>query len=61
MPSRTFWRWTSKVAEPRPARLPAASPGACLPGSGAAGFVGPEVPRRITGAEKLMLGMLGGG
>lgn len=49
------------LEDPTPARLPAVSPARSFPNSGAAGFAGPDVPSRITGAEKLMFGMLGGG
>jgi hypothetical protein len=45
---------------PNPARLPPVSPPRSFP-SGAADFEGPDVPRRITGAEKLILGIFAGG
>lgn len=59
--SRGLWRCPSMLEEPRPGRRPGPSGPRSRPISGPAGFAGPEVPSLITGAEKLMFGMFGGG
>lgn len=61
MVSRALWRWLSIPVDPSPARRPGPSDPRSRPASGPAGFAGPEVPSRITGAEKLMFGIFGGG